>query len=156
MYTKSTLKPWSGRSRKTPHKPWQVTNPGQIVLVHLLVSPTPSLVASITGIITTKIYNYATIFMDHFHRYSYMHLQQTVSDEDTLEEYGTMIQTVPSIMCSSSSPYLGWKKNAFVQEPAMVSDVEDTQLTVISKEKTIVRTWTGHTLSVQPSEISDD
>ena len=41
MYAKSTCKLWRGCSRKTPHKPCQVTNPGQIVLVDQLVSPTP-------------------------------------------------------------------------------------------------------------------
>ena len=36
-------------------------------------------------IIITKRYNYATVFVDHFFRYSYMHLQHTASTEDTIE-----------------------------------------------------------------------
>ena len=42
--------------------------------------------AQITGILTTKIYNYATMFVDHLSRYSYMHLQQTNSAKNNLEE----------------------------------------------------------------------
>ena len=38
----------------------------------------------------------------------------------------------------------------------MLSDDEDNQPNVKSKDKPIDRTWTGHTLSVQPYEISDD
>ena len=38
----------------------------------------------------------------------------------------------------------------------MVSEVEDTQPTVKSKDKLINITWKGHTPSVHPSEISDD
>ena len=44
IYDKSTCKPWRGISRKTPHNPRLITNPGQIVLVDHLVSPTPGLV----------------------------------------------------------------------------------------------------------------
>ena len=38
-----------------------------------------------TGILTTKIYKYDKMFVDHFYRYSYMHLHQTDSAEETLE-----------------------------------------------------------------------
>ena len=77
--------PRGKRSRNTPNKPLQVNNPGQIVLVDQLVSPTPGLVAQMNGILTSKKYNYATVFVDHFYRYSYMHLQNTASSEETLE-----------------------------------------------------------------------
>ena len=38
-----------------------------------------------TDILTTKIYKYATVFLDNFSRYSYMYLQQTASSEETIE-----------------------------------------------------------------------
>ena len=56
IYAKSTNKPLRGRSRKTPHKSLQFTNPGQIVLVYQLVSPIPEIVAQMTGILNTKRY----------------------------------------------------------------------------------------------------
>ena len=85
MYAKSIYKLWRGISRNTSHKTCQVTKPGQIVLVDQLVSTTPGLVAQMTGIITTKIYKYATVFVYDFSRHSYMHLQKTASSEETLE-----------------------------------------------------------------------
>ena len=75
MYAKYNREPWCGHSRKTPHKPRQATNPGQIVLVDQLVSSTTDLVAYMTDILTTKRYNYATVFVDHFSRYSYSALR---------------------------------------------------------------------------------
>ena len=65
--------------------PTQVTYHEQIVSVDQLVSPTPGLLAHMTGILTTKRYKYHTVFVDHFSEYSYMHLHQTSSDEETLE-----------------------------------------------------------------------
>ena len=85
VYAKSTHKPWNGRSINTPHKPRQVTYPRKIVFVDQLVSTTQGIVAQITDILTTKRYKYATVFLDHLSRYSYMHLQQIASSEDTVE-----------------------------------------------------------------------
>ena len=50
-----------------------------------LVSPNPGLLSYMTGILATKGYNQATVFVDQFSIYSYMHLQNTASDKDTLE-----------------------------------------------------------------------
>ena len=38
----------------------------------------------------------------------------------------------------------------------MVSDIDDTQPTMISKDNSIDRKWTGNTPPVQPYDISDD
>jgi hypothetical protein len=38
--------------------------PGDMVSVDQIVSPIPGLVAQITGTLTTKMYNYATIYVD--------------------------------------------------------------------------------------------
>ena len=45
------------------------------------------------------------------------------------------------------------EEDPLIQEPAMVNDVDDNQRNMIAKENTIDITWTGHTSSVQPSEI---
>ena len=86
MYSKSTRKPWRGCPIKIPHKTRQVINSCQIVSLDQLVSPTQRLVAYMSGILTTKRYNYVTVFVYHFSIYSYMHLQQTASAEQTLVE----------------------------------------------------------------------
>ena len=48
------------------------------------------------------------------------------------------------------------KEYPLVQEPDMVSDVEVSQPTVRAKDNPADITWTGHTPSAQPSDISDD
>ena len=68
MYAKYNRKPWRGQYRKIPQKPFQVTKPGKIVLVDQIVSPTKGLVEKMTGILTTKRYKYATVFVNHFSR----------------------------------------------------------------------------------------
>ena len=63
----------------------QPTRPGELVSVDQLVSPTPGLIAQMTGRLTTKRYNYATVFVDHYSGYSYVHLQKSASAEETIE-----------------------------------------------------------------------
>ena len=108
MYVKYTIKPWRGRSRKTPHKPRQVTNTSQIVSMDQLASPTPGLVAQMTGILTTKGYKYATVFVDHFYRYSYMKIPLK---EKILWKYGSLTwhhhQAIPLLKLNFQSKWLG-------------------------------------------------
>ena len=61
------------------------TRPGQVVSVDQMVSPTPGLIAQLTGKLTTKRYKYATIYVDQFTDCSYVHLQKTAGAEETLE-----------------------------------------------------------------------
>ena len=51
-----------------------------------MVSPTPGLIAQMTGKLTTKRYKYTTFFLDHFSRFSYAYLQKTATVEETLED----------------------------------------------------------------------
>jgi hypothetical protein len=63
----------------------QPTKPGQIVAVDQLVSPTPGLIAQMSGFLTTKRYKYATIYVDLYSRYGYVYLQRTASANETVE-----------------------------------------------------------------------
>ena len=56
-----------------------------MVSVDQLVSPSPGLVAQLTGILTTKRYKYATVYADHASRLGYVFLQKTASADETLE-----------------------------------------------------------------------
>ena len=53
--------------------------------VDQLVSPTPGLVAQMTGILTTKRYKYVTVFVDQASKLGYVYLQKTATVEETLE-----------------------------------------------------------------------
>ena len=63
LFTKATKRRWRDKPRDD-YNPKSVTHPGERVSVDQLVSPTPGLVAQITGILTTKRYKYATVFVD--------------------------------------------------------------------------------------------
>lgn len=52
----------------------------------MLHSPTPGLIAQMTGNLTKHRYNYATVYVDNYSGYSYLHLQQTPDAEETLKE----------------------------------------------------------------------
>ena len=58
--------------------------------------------------------------------------------------------------CAAAEFHTWDEEDPLVQEPAMVSDVEDTEPNMRAKQKPIKITWTRHTPSVQTSEISYD
>ena len=84
LYGKNTRQPWrtKGKSNRTIK---MCTVPGQCVSVDQLESPIPGLIAQMKGIPTVTRYKAATIFVDHFSRLSYIHLQPTLSSEDTVK-----------------------------------------------------------------------
>ena len=62
-----------------------ITKPGECVSVDKLESPTPGLIAQLKGIPTKMRYKVATIFVDHYSRLSYVHLQKTTNAEETIQ-----------------------------------------------------------------------
>ena len=86
MFGKATRRPWRDKPKSGEDKPSvPITRAGQCVSVDMLKSPTPGLIAQMAGWITGKRYNYATVFVDHFTRLSYVHLQKTQTAKETLE-----------------------------------------------------------------------
>ena len=85
-YAKATRKLWRGKPRlandESDERP---IKPGQVVSVDHLVSPTPGLIAQMTGFLTTKRYKYATVYVDQFSPIGFVHLQKTASAEETVE-----------------------------------------------------------------------
>ncbi|KAI2496051.1 hypothetical protein MHU86_18472 [Fragilaria crotonensis] len=85
LYAKATRRPWRGKTRKNLIDEGTPVRPGQIVSVDQLVSPTPGLIAQMTGFLTTKRYKYATVYVDQFSRMGYVYLQKTASAEETVD-----------------------------------------------------------------------
>ena len=83
-YAKATKRPWRNKKRKSFKQPNLPTRPGQVVSLDRLVSPTPGLIAHMTGILTKKHYKYATVFVDQYSRLSYLLLPKTATVEETL------------------------------------------------------------------------
>ena len=85
LYAKATKRPW--RTRAPPNKvtPVSITRPGDCISVDQLESSVPGLIAQLHGFLTKKRYKCATIFVDHYNRLSYVHLQTSTSGEETLQ-----------------------------------------------------------------------
>ena len=94
LYAKATRKKWrdKGQSKYVKRK---ITIPGQCVSVDQMVSPTPGLVAQISGKLTTKRYKYVTIFVDQATKMGHTYLQSTATADETIlakrafEEFAT-------------------------------------------------------------------
>jgi Reverse transcriptase (RNA-dependent DNA polymerase) len=85
LYAKATKRPWRNKPMKNGDGGTKPTKPGQVVSVDQLVSPTPGLIAQMTGFLTTKRYRYATVYVDQFSRLGFIYLQKTASAEETVE-----------------------------------------------------------------------
>ena len=85
LYGKMTRRPW--RTKQAPSKvaPTPINAPGDCVSVDQLESTSPGFIGQMKGALTNKRYRFATVFVDHFSRLSYVHLQQTNSSIETLE-----------------------------------------------------------------------
>jgi hypothetical protein len=84
LYGKATRRPWRNKPSKQDQQ-HIITYPGECVSVDQLVSNTPGLIAQLRGRPTTKRYMAATVFVDHFSRLSFIHLQKTTSADETIE-----------------------------------------------------------------------
>ena len=62
-----------------------MTRPGGVISVYQLKPPMPGFIAHITGFLMTKIYQYATVYMDQLSILIYVYTQKTASAEDAQE-----------------------------------------------------------------------
>ena len=87
LYSKATKRPWRGKESKKGGGKKLPRHPGHLLSADQLVSPsTPGLIAQMTGFLTTKRYNYATIYVDQqYSRFGFIYLQKTASAEETVE-----------------------------------------------------------------------
>lgn len=86
MYGKATKRRWRDKQTKeSKQKEGRTLRPGDKVSVDQIVSPTPGFVAQMTGILTTKRYKYATVYVDQSSGLGFTYLQKTASAEETLQ-----------------------------------------------------------------------
>ncbi|CAJ1943881.1 unnamed protein product, partial [Cylindrotheca closterium] len=82
-YGKAHRKPWRYKgTNKRQIKP--ATHPGQVISVDQLASPTPGFVPTHRGTPTTMRYTGATVFVDHFSDFTYIHLMTEMNAETTV------------------------------------------------------------------------
>jgi len=85
LYGKATRRPWRTKGTITQGTLRRATYAGHCVAVDQCESPTPGLVAQIKGIPTKKRYTSATVFVDMFSDFSFVHFQYTTNAKETLE-----------------------------------------------------------------------
>ena len=86
LYGRATKRPWRHKAPTNQQKKLRkATTPGERISVDMLQSPQPGFIAQITGILTKHRYNYATVYVDNFSGFSYLHLQKTASLDETLQ-----------------------------------------------------------------------
>jgi len=85
LYGKATKKPWCSKpsaqeqaSRKT------ITTPGAVVSVDMMTSPTPGLVAQMTGKPTHLRYRHAAVYVDQATGLGFVWLQKSIDAEETI------------------------------------------------------------------------
>lgn len=87
LYGSMTKRPWRTKPRKGQQKSeiYPVTRPGQVVSVDQFESSTPGFLPQLKGRLTRMRYKVATVFVDHYSRLSYIHLQRSFSSNETQE-----------------------------------------------------------------------
>ena len=85
MFSKIARKPWRNKPRTQSPRKTSELQPGQVISVDQMVSPTVGFIAQMTGILTKQRYKYATIYVDQATRYGYVYLQKTASAEETIK-----------------------------------------------------------------------
>ena len=73
LYTRINRRPWMQSSKKNMDKEKDPERPGDVILVDHIRSPTPGLIAQMTGFMTTKRYHYTTLYLDQASRLSYIY-----------------------------------------------------------------------------------
>ena len=83
MFGKLTKRAW--RSKATAKKIFTATKPGQCVSVDQMESSIPGFLAQLKGRITGRRYGYATVFVDHFSDYTYVHMSESNTSVETIQ-----------------------------------------------------------------------
>lgn len=83
IYGKAHRKPW--RTKAQPKSIKRAEKPGDCVSVDQLQSPVPGFVPIAKGSPTLSRYNGATVFADHASGLTYVHLQYSLSTDETIE-----------------------------------------------------------------------
>ena len=85
MYSQATRKQWRTKRMKQWMDGSKAKYPGNIVSVDQLISPTPGLIAQTTGRLMKDKYKVATVYVDQFTGYGFVHLQRSHGAKETLE-----------------------------------------------------------------------
>jgi hypothetical protein len=84
LFGAMTKIPWRGKETKASHEVFIATKPGECVSADQMASTEVGFFAQMKGKLTKRRYRCATIFVDHFSRLRFVHLQIDDSSAETL------------------------------------------------------------------------
>ena len=85
LYSKAHRRPWRHKPKKKIRKIQKAQYPGHIVSVDQRESPVPGLLPQTKGQHTRQRFTCATVFVDQYSGLDYVHLQTSLSGQQTLE-----------------------------------------------------------------------
>ena len=85
MYGKATRKAWRRRTKDNSDEAGEPKQPGELVSVDQIIYPTPVFIAQMCGILTTKRYTCATVYVNQASKLGFVWIQKTTAAKDTVE-----------------------------------------------------------------------
>ena len=84
LFGAMTKLPWRRKESKSSHEVFVATKPGETVSVHQMISTELGFFAQLKGALTKKRYRCCTIFVDHYSRLRFVHLQVDDTSAETI------------------------------------------------------------------------
>ena len=85
MYGKATRKARRRHTKDNTDEDGKPKQPGELVSVDHIISPTPGFIAHMCGILTTKRYMCATVYVGQASKLGFVWIQKTAAAKDTVE-----------------------------------------------------------------------
>jgi hypothetical protein len=101
LFGTMTKLPWRGKESASSHEIFVATKLGEIVSVDQMESTEVGFFAQLKGSLTKKRYRYCTVFVDHFSRLHFVHLQIDISAAETMLAKQAFRSLQPSMVSAS-------------------------------------------------------
>ena len=85
MYVKATRKAWRRRTKDNNDEAGEPKQPGELVSVDQPISPAPGFIDYMCGILATKRYTCATVYVYQASKIGFVWIQKTTAAKDTAE-----------------------------------------------------------------------
>ena len=85
IYGKATRKEWRRRTKDNTDEAGKPKQPGELVWVDNLISPTPGFISQMCGILTTKRYTCATVYVYQASKLGFVWIQKTTAAKGMVE-----------------------------------------------------------------------
>ena len=82
---RATKVPWRSKGEENKRQIQVASSPGQCVSMDQMQSTTPGLIGQMSGFITKKRYHFATVFIDHFSRLTFVYAHERITAADTVQ-----------------------------------------------------------------------